>query len=109
MNRVGLGGFLYKQSDKMWNRAEKIMHFMLHRGAKAEEVAPSLRLTSVNPFDTNGEVKALAHTLTTLKQNAENIFHVHRHANNKRDHPNNPNDNSYDPSVSSSRLPLLTG
>ena len=41
----------------------------------------------------------------TLKGNAENIFNVDKHANNKRDHPN-PNDNSYDPSVSS--CPLLS-
>ena len=40
---------------------------MLHRGAKGSEIAPTLRLNGVNPFDTNGEVKALAHTLTTLK------------------------------------------
>ena len=79
------------------------MHFMLHRGAKASEIAPTLRLTNINPFDTNGEVKALAHTLTTLKGNAENIFNVHKHANNKRDH-SNPNDNSYDPSVSRTKI-----
>ena len=79
------------------------MHFMLHRGAKASEIAPTLRLTNINPFDTNGEVKALAHTLTTLKGNAENIFNVHKHANNKRDH-SNPNDNSYDPSVSRTEM-----
>lgn len=100
-----MGRFLYSQSDKMWDRAGKIMHFMLHRGAKASDFAPTLKLTNINPFDTNGEVKALAHTLTTLKENAENIFSVHKHANNKRDHPN-PNDNSYDPSVSS--CPLLS-
>ena len=87
----------------MWERAGKIMHFMLHRGAKASEIAPTLRLTNINPFDTNGEVKALAHTLTTLKGNAENIFNVHKHANNKRDH-SNPNDNSYDPSVSRTKI-----
>ena len=87
----------------MWERAGKIMHFMLHRGAKASEIAPTLRLTNINPFDTNGEVKALAHTLTTLKGNAENIFNVHKHANNKRDH-SNPNDNSYDPSVSRTKM-----
>merc|ERR1712051_973105 len=53
----------------------------------------------VNPFDINGEVKALASTLTTLKSNAEDIFTVHKHANNKHDHPDDPNLNSYDPSV----------
>ena len=52
-----------------------------------------------------GRVKAWVDTLTTLKGNAENIFNVDKHANNKRDHPN-PNDNSYDPSVSS--CPLLS-
>ena len=82
------------------------MHFMLHRGAKASEIAPTLRLTNINPFDTNGEVKALAHTLTTLKGNADNIFNVHKHANNKRDHSNS-NDNSYDPSVSKNLLEYL--
>ena len=94
---------MYSQSDKMWERAGKIMHFMLHRGAKASEIAPTLRLTNINPFDTNNKVRALVDTLTTLKGNAENIFNVHKHANNKRNHPN-PNDNSYDPSVSSCPL-----
>ena len=76
---------------------------MLHQGAKVSEIAPTLRLTNINPFDTNDKVRALVDTLTTLKGNAENIFNVHKHANNKRNHPN-PNDNSYDLSVSSCPL-----
>ena len=79
---------------------------MLHRGAKASEIAPTLRLTNINPFDTNNKVRALVDTLTTLKGNAENIFNVHKHANNKREHSNS-NDNSYDPSVSKNLLEYL--
>ena len=79
---------------------------MLHRGAQSSEIAPTLRLTNINPFDTNNKVRALVDTLTTLKGNADNIFNVHKHANNKRDHSNS-NDNSYDPSVSKNLLEYL--
>ena len=72
---------------------------MLHRGSKTADMSPAFKLTQVNPFDTNGEVKALATTLSTLKQNMEDIYYVHRHANNKKEHPN-AQENSYDPSVS---------
>ena len=65
---------MMSQSDKMWERAQKIMHFMLHRGSKTADMSAAFKLTQVNPFDTNGEVKALASTLTTLKQNVEDIF-----------------------------------
>ena len=96
---MGMGKLMLEQSDKMWDRAQKIMHFMLHRGSVTLDVSSAFKLTNVNPFDINGEVKALASTLTTLKTNAEDIFTVHKHANNKHDHPDDPNLNSYDPSV----------
>jgi len=99
VNRMGMGKLMLEQSDKMWDRAQKIMHFMLHRGSVTLDVSSAFKLTNVNPFDINGEVKALASTLTTLKTNAEDIFTVHKHANNKHDHPDDPNLNSYDPSV----------
>ena len=72
---------------------------MLHRGSTTSDLSPAFKLTNVNPFDINGEIKALAHTLTTLKTNVEDIFTVHKHANNKHDHQDDPNLNSYDPSV----------
>ena len=28
---MGMGKVMLEQSDKMWDRAQKIMHFMLHR------------------------------------------------------------------------------
>ena len=70
------------------------------------DVSSAFKLTNVNPFDINGEVKTLASTLTTLKSNAEDIFTVHKHANNKHDHPDDPNLNSYDPSVNKLGAPL---
>merc|ERR1740122_602117 len=82
VNRMGMGKVMLEQSDKMWDRAQKIMHFMLHRGSVTLDVSSAFKLTNVNPFDINGEVKALASTLTTLKSNAEDIFTVHKHANN---------------------------
>ena len=95
---MGLSKTMMEQSNKMWERAQKIMHFLLHRGSKSTDMSAALKLKDVNPFDTNGEVKALAHTLTTLKSNMEVIFATHKHANNKRDHPD-PAQDSYDPSV----------
>merc|ERR1712212_688770 len=99
VNRMGMGKAMLEQSDKMWDRAQKVMHFMLHRGSVTSDMSPAFKLTNVNPFDINGEIKAMAHTLTTLKTNVEVIFAVHKHANNKHDHPDDPNLNSYDPSV----------
>merc|ERR1711988_41519 len=99
VNRMGMGKAMLEQSDKMWDRAQKIMQFMLHRGSTTSDLSPAFKLTNVNPFDINGEIKALAHTLTTLKTNVEDIFTVHKHANNKHDHQDDPNLNSYDPSV----------
>ena len=96
---MGMGKAMLEQSDKMWDRAQKIMQFMLHRGSTTSDLSPAFKLTNVNPFDINGEIKALAHTLTTLKTNVEDIFTVHKHANNKHDHQDDPNLNSYDPSV----------
>lgn len=89
---------LMEQSDKMWDRAQKIMHFMLHRGSKTLDMSPAFRLADIQPFDTNGEVKALAKTLSTLKSNAQDIQDVHKHANNKKEHSDSSND-SYDPMV----------
>lgn len=82
----------------MWDRAQKIMHFMLHRGSKTLDMSPAFRLADIQPFDTNGEVKALAKTLSTLKSNAQDIQDVHKHANNKKEHSDSSND-SYDPMV----------
>lgn len=82
----------------MWDRAQKIMHFMLHRGSKTLDMSPAFRLSDIQPFDTNGEVKALAKTLSTLKSNAADIHDVHKHANNKKEHSDASID-SYDPLV----------
>lgn len=98
-NRMGLSKAMLEYSNKMWDNAQKLMHFMLHRGSSAMDIEPTLKLRGVEPFDTNGEVKALAHTLTVLKKNAENIMAVHKHANNKKEHQPS-NDDSYDPMVS---------
>merc|ERR1711997_197562 len=73
------------------------MNFMIQRGSKTYDMARAFRLTNVNPFDINGEVKALSSTLTTLKSNVEDLLIVHKHANNKHVHPDDPNLNSYDP------------
>ena len=85
-------------SDKMWARAQKIIHFMLHRGSKTSDLTNTMKLSNINPTDFAGEVRALAHTLTNLKSITEDIYAVHKHANNRHDHAN-PTDNSYDPSV----------
>merc|ERR1712038_48517 len=79
VNRMGMGKAMLEQSDKMWDRAQKIMQFMLHRGSTTSDLTPAFKLTNVNPFDINGEIKALANT--------------------KHDHQDDPNLNSYDPSV----------
>ena len=65
---------MLEHSNKMWERAQKIIHFMLDRGSKTSDMHEQFTLSNVNPRDTNGEIKALAHTLTTLKQNTEEIF-----------------------------------
>ena len=57
VNRLGLGKTLMDYSDKMWNRGNKIMNFMLERGAKVADFETALKLTNINPKDTNGEVK----------------------------------------------------
>ena len=67
--------------------------------SKALDFEPTLTLNNINPFDINGEVKALGHTLTVLKNNAENIYGAHKHANNKKEHAD-PKQDSYDPIVS---------
>ena len=67
--------------------------------SKALDFEPTLTLNNINPFDINGEVKALGHTLTVLKNNAENIYGAHKHANNKKEHTD-PKQDSYDPIVS---------
>jgi hypothetical protein len=94
-------------SDKMWDRSQKIMHFMLHRGAKAVDIDPAWRVTNLNAGDTRGEVKALAATLDILKKQVEEVFYVHRHANNKKDHTATPSLDSYDPSVISRFFKLI--
>ena len=57
VNRLGLGKTLMEYSDKMWNRGNKIMQFMLDRGAKVADFEAALKLTDIKPSDTNGEVK----------------------------------------------------
>ena len=95
---MGMTKILMDHSDKMWARAQKIVHFMLHRGSKTSDLTNTMKLSNINPTDFAGEVRALAHTLTNLKSITEDIYAVHKHANNRHDHAN-PTDNSYDPSV----------
>ena len=91
---MGMSKIMLEQSDKMWQRAEKIMHFMLHRGSNTADMSDAFKLSDIKPNDVNGEVKALARTLATLKTNFEDIFSVHKHANNKQ-----LEKKQYDPSV----------
>ncbi len=104
-------------SDKMWENAKKTMHFMLHRGGKAIDISPVLNLkgkqrprgqsqkckqtnlSGISAGDTRSEVEALAGTLDIIKTQAENTFDVHKHANNKHKHQNDPTLDSYDPMV----------
>ena len=96
---MAISQLMLEQSNKMWDRAQKIVNYMLHRGSESSDIGTAFYLTNINLMDVNGEIKALAHSLTTLKSNVEEIFTVHKKANNKHDHPDDPNLNSYDPSV----------
>lgn len=98
INRGGMSSYLMKFSDKMWEKGLKIMHFMLHRGTEAMDFEPVLKLFNVQCNDTNGEVKALAHTLDILKTNANHAHKVYKHAENKHERVNG-HDESYDPTV----------
>ena len=64
VNRFGLSKTLMDYSDKMWNRGNKIMNFMLDRGAKVADFETALKLTNINPKDTNGEVKKIYFNFT---------------------------------------------
>merc|ERR1712241_211724 len=99
VNRMGLSNIMLEHSNKMWERAQKIIHFMLDRGSKTSDMYEQFTLSNVNPRDIYGEIKALAHTLTTLKNNTEEIFRIHKHANNKHVHQGKPAQDAYDPSV----------
>merc|ERR1739847_145726 len=51
VNRMGMSKIMLEHSDKMWQRAEKIMHFMLHRGSITADVTDAFKLTDIKPND----------------------------------------------------------
>merc|ERR1719510_318671 len=48
INRMGMNKILMNHSDKMWARAQKIMHFLLHRGSKTSDLASTMKLNNIN-------------------------------------------------------------